>query len=465
MIQARTAENPRAFERQAGLLRWAYRPRLALWLFVVALVVRLALLGVTFRGNETVKFYDDAKIAINLVAGNGYAVDYTYRNFLLYEAVMTESGKLDNPITAGTRTTALKQPVYALFLAAVFWLAGTKNFLAVFLIHAVISSLTVSFLYLILKRASPLSALIVALGAIFYPPFMGHPVTVPESTTLHLFLIASLVLCLVKIREQASAALWALSGALGAIAILTEPIMMSFVGIALAYAAYLDRRELRVRATALAMSLVVMAMVLAPWLIRNYLVFDRFPLLKTGAMGHIFVWGLKYSGSGSWIPDEKIIELEKAGRALNEVEEEDAIQREVMASFPNHWVQYVTKEIPQHFAYLWWDTPDYWSDYSLRYLAGRRIPFLLLLCLALPQMWRTAAGLLKRTRQTLLGEVPEVSALMLLTVFTGVYSLVGAFHSRYRLPLELGLFILAAGTVKPYIEALAVRWTAPARTR
>jgi hypothetical protein len=435
------------------------------WVFLLALVVRLALLGVTFHGNEAVKFYDDAKIAINLVAGNGYSVDYTYRNFLLYEAVMTESGKLDNPITVGTRTTALKQPVYALFLAAVFLLAGTKNFLAVFLIHAVISSLTVSLLYLILKRASPLTALVVALGAVFYPPFMGHPVTVPESTTLHLFLIASLVFCLVQIRERASAALWALTGLLSAIAILTEPIMMSFVVIGLVYAAYLDRRELAVRATALAMSLVVMSIVLAPWLIRNYVVFDRFPLLKTGAMGHIFVWGLKYSGSGSWIPDEKIIELEKAGRSLNEVQEEDAIQREVMASFPSHWVEYVTSEIPQHFLYLWWDTPDYWYDYSLRYMAGRRIPFLLLLCLALPQAWRTAVGLLKRTRQTLLAEVPQVSALTLLVVFTGVYSLVGAFHSRYRLPLELGLFILAAGTLKPYVEALAGRWAAVGRNR
>ena len=86
------------------------------------------MLGTTFRGNDTVAYYDDAQIALNLVAGNGYSVIYQYRNWLLYEAVL-KTAKLDAPVVTGTRTTALKQPAYALILAGLFSCCGVKNFL------------------------------------------------------------------------------------------------------------------------------------------------------------------------------------------------------------------------------------------------------------------------------------------------------------------------------------------------
>src|SRR5439155_10338208 len=158
--------------------------------FVVALVLRLAILGVTFRGNDAVYYYDDAQIALNLIEGKGYSVSYQYRNWLLYEALL-KGAKLDNPVVDGTRATALKQPANALLIAALFYCFGPKNFLIVFVINAVFSALTVSLLFLCLRPNVPVTALLAALGAAIYPPFAFHAVTVPESTAPLLFLIAA----------------------------------------------------------------------------------------------------------------------------------------------------------------------------------------------------------------------------------------------------------------------------------
>src|SRR5215475_3489890 len=93
--------------------------------FTTALVLRLTTLISTFPGNGSVHYYDDAIIALNLVAGNGYSITYQFRNYLFYEAILNE-GKttLEAPILTGTRSTAIKQPAYPLLMAALFYSFG-----------------------------------------------------------------------------------------------------------------------------------------------------------------------------------------------------------------------------------------------------------------------------------------------------------------------------------------------------
>jgi hypothetical protein len=423
------------------------------YIFGVALLLRLIVLIVTFPGNDAVLYFDDAKIALNLIGGKGYSVSYEYRNWLLYESVL-KTAKLEDPVIEGTRTTALKQPAYSLLLAGLFYCFGPKNFLVVFLVHAIISSLTVSLLFLCLRQTAPFSALAVALGTTIYPPFIAHAVMVPESTTLLLALIAAFWLCLIKIRNRASWLLWVMGGAIGGLMILTEPITLPFVGISLCYGAFLDYRSLPNRLAAFAMAIAVTLLILSPWLIRNYLVFERFPVFKSGGLGHIFNYGLHFSGKGSWISDERIVALEKAGRNLTELEEEEAIQQELRSLFPSHWREYVTYNIPHHFLHLWLDVPRYLKDYSIKSLIGRRIPYLLLLGFALPHLLRTMSRLVRQPRATLYSALPEVAALTLIATCTVPYSLLGAFHSRYRLPIELGLFIFASTTMQSVMESV-----------
>src|SRR5437764_11682081 len=96
-----------------------------------------------------------------------------------------------------------------------------------------------------------------------------------------------------------------------------------------------------------------------------------------------------------------MVALEKAGRNLSELDEDEAIRRELRSMFPSHWREYLTYDIPYHFLHLWWDVPRYLKNYSVSYMAGRRIPYLLLLGLALPHLLRTIARLVRQPRATL----------------------------------------------------------------
>jgi len=190
-------------------------------------------------------------------------------------------------------------------------------------------------------------------------------------------------------------------------------------------------------------------------LTRNYIVFHRFPVLKSG-MGLVLNWGLHVSGNGTWIPETRLVEMEQQARTLTELEEDEVFRRELISRFPSHWREYVFSEIPKHFGYLWWDVPRYWNDYSTRYLVGRRIPFVLLFCFAVPQLLAAVARLWRAPSHTLQRETTTVAAFMLLAVFTAVYTVFGAFHSRYRFPLELALCVFAAGTLASLLVRLRV---------
>jgi 4-amino-4-deoxy-L-arabinose transferase-like glycosyltransferase len=420
-------------------------------LFIGALVLRLSVLAVTFKGNDAVLYYDDAQIALNILGGHGYSVTYQYRNWLLYESVLTTT-KLRDPVVPGFRTTALKQPLNALILTGMFAGFGEKNFLAVFLLHALISSATVCLLFLSLRRTAPQTALLLSIGAAAYPSFVVHTMTVPESTTLILFLIAALWYWMTNPPANPSWTYWGLGGTIGGLAVLTEPVMSPFVGLTVCLAAALSQGTRKVQLLSAATAIVVASIVVSPWLARNYVVFDRFPVLKSGSFGHIFNWGLHFSGKGSWISEERLVALEQAGRQMSELEEEEAIARELRAQLPKFWLQYATYDIPHHFLHLWWDVPRYWNNYSLSYLLGRRLPYVVILIFALPEIAGLISRLWRRSLDTVRQEPVKVSALILFATTTAVYSIFGAFHSRYRLPLELGLLVFAASTLQRMVH-------------
>src|SRR5207253_1850472 len=130
-------------------------------------------------GNEHVAYFDDAKIALNVTAGRGYSIDFSYRNWLFYEVFMKHE-QLRSAITDGVKPTASKQPLYPLLLSLVFLCFGAKNFFVVFVLHALLSAATSVILFLAFRRVSNLIGIIMGVGAGVYPSFVVHSVTTPE---------------------------------------------------------------------------------------------------------------------------------------------------------------------------------------------------------------------------------------------------------------------------------------------
>src|SRR5215467_4879396 len=252
--------------------------KVAIVIFLLALFLRVVALGMTFHGNESVVPFDDAKIALNLIDGRGYSIDFNYRNWLFY-GVFLKQEKLVEPIMEGVKPTASKQPAYPIFLWILFRFFGARNYLAVFLVHAVLSALTAVILFLALKHHARPIAVIAAVGVACYPPFVFHSITTPESTTLLLCLVALLLLALMESGQRGSVKSWIAIGVLGGVIILTEPVMSLFVALCLGYRAHLGvlRGEQGV-VKRLVLGFVIIALLLSPWLVRNYVVFGRFPV-------------------------------------------------------------------------------------------------------------------------------------------------------------------------------------------
>jgi 4-amino-4-deoxy-L-arabinose transferase-like glycosyltransferase len=424
-------------------------------IFSLAFVLRLLVLLLTFHGNNNVTYFDDGKIALNLVAGRGYSIDYNYRNHLFYE-VFLKHGQLKEPVTVGVKPTASKQPLYPLVLALFFICFGPKNFLAVFLFHAVIASVTSVILFLTFQKISDLAGILIGLGTAVYPSFVFHSVTTPESTTLLLFLIALYLMSIFRVHAAQSNWWWINLGLIGGLMVLTEPVTLPFVLLSLCCVTFVlySRKQ---NVAGFAAALVIFLLVQVPWLARNYFVFHRFPVTKS-VVGVVFNWGLDQSGRGTWISDDRLITLEYEGRYKSELEEDEAIRRELIRLFPFHLTEYLTADMPRNFAHFWWEVERYWDDRSIGYLAGRLLPYVLLLITALPAilrlLWRLATDGIEALDQLLL----QTCALLLIVTYTAVYSVFGAYMSRYRFPVELALFVFSVELLALVLTSVVPRF-------
>ncbi len=142
-------------------------------LFCLAVGIRLLAIAATFKGNDKVLYWEDVSIGRNLVRGNGYSLDTEWRTRMVYGNLVQDiEKKIQDPVIGGARPTTLKQPVFPFLIAAVFYVFGSGNFLALFLVHSVIAGLTAVTFFLTFRSHSTLIGLVFSLGFAFYPPFI-----------------------------------------------------------------------------------------------------------------------------------------------------------------------------------------------------------------------------------------------------------------------------------------------------
>jgi hypothetical protein len=226
--------------------------------------------------------YDD--IAKNLAAGNGFSMSYEY----LLEG--------DRPADGGSAATARRPPLYPLYLAAFYATLG-QNYAVVLVAQAFLGTLF-CFLVFLLARATdgrPVALLALGLCAV-HPSFVRYCGLLLTET---MFLVLTVGAFLAGYLAIERGGFWrsALAGALGALATLCRPTAMFFlplhiclvwighrwwrgrdagiVGEASAdrVGARKKKRSWRREAGAYA---VIFCLILAPWVVRNLVVFDAF---------------------------------------------------------------------------------------------------------------------------------------------------------------------------------------------
>jgi 4-amino-4-deoxy-L-arabinose transferase-like glycosyltransferase len=412
-----------------------------LYLFLFALLTRLVVLGIVYEDKSHVRYFEDVGIAINLLEGRGYVLNFSM---------------LGEPVPL--RPTAAKPPVYPVMVAAVFFVSGVKQFLALFVVHAFLAALTCVFLYLSIDKFSHSKAFIAAAAFAAYLPFVHHSVTVPESTTLTLFLISLFVYALMNLDGSFPQRRWIGVGILSGILALTEPVTVPFIVLSLFYAAYVNFRE----NTLLQMSIAVAVFMatIAPWSLRNYLAFNEFVFIKSS-----FGASLKDSlyRSGMRLPKDEYQSLVKKAHGMNEVKEDQAIKDALVSWIRANPGSYL-RQLPRNFINFWWATERYKNDRSASYIVGRKIPYVLLLIVSVPSLlWRLSqvrkTGQLRRR-----ANLYYYSMLILICSYTAIYTLIGSWNIRYHFPVEMALLVFFAATVDYVAGKLGVPSTASSLT-
>lgn len=218
--------------------------------FIVSLILSLLAKEPIPEGDS----YTYDMIGVNIAAGNGYK---------------DENGEL----------TMQREPIYPLFLSAVYKIFGHRYFPAQIL-QIILFLLTVILVYGIAeiifdKQIALYSMAITA----FFPTLINYPAYI-LSETLATFLLALFVYLCMKIYHKEKLKYYILAGAALGVLTLCKAMMMLFIFILLIWVTFIcktreinNRKILKAGIMALVYAVIVMS-----WMYRNYTVFGSFSL-------------------------------------------------------------------------------------------------------------------------------------------------------------------------------------------
>ncbi len=261
------------------------------FIVLVALVLRLATIGIghTYRitpRRDNFQFgWEMGRIARSLAEGHGFS----------------------SPTDLPTGPTAWAPPVYPILLAAVFKALGVytrASAVAILALNSVFAALTTLVLYRIGTRlfgagAARWAAWIWAL----FPYAIYWPVRVVWETSLSALLLSAILLQTLRLCETPRLRLGACLGLLWGVTALTNPTLLSFLPLSLAWIAYRTGARRAHAVSAAAIALVICLAVIAPWLLRNYRVFHQFVFIRDNFWMELHLANNPRSG-GFWTRSE-----------------------------------------------------------------------------------------------------------------------------------------------------------------
>ncbi len=370
-------------------------------LLIACCVLALLRIGYVTLGSAEVLHMEDYDIAQSLVHGDGF----------------TQS------LTSGP--TAVKAPLYPLFLASILYVAPVGGLLFAALLQHLLLSFAPYVVYKALngwvdEKAAILSAWIL----LCHPSYWVYPNTLEATNLFVPGAIACLWFVRTRLEAQRSAPVDmhdALCAAALAALCLVQPVVLPFV---LAALFVIIRRRKH------GFLLVLVALVVwTPWTLRNERQFQRVIPFKSP------VWMNVYEGFGvqsHGLPSLALVDsattqrIDSLRRVQSDVEMETEYKQVCIRILQDHPMQYLKKCVVQVWRY--WSFPPRYREsmWSFSFLGGRVVPEMLLsLACVLGILWRPIRQ--QRIVQWI------VVALIYVTL---VYALTQTQNIRFKLDVE-----------------------------
>lgn len=255
--------------------------------------------------------------------------------------------------------TVFITPVFPMFAAAFFKIFGPGfiGLQAVRIAQAVLSSITLLYLYLIGKKIFNENIAVIAVFLMaFYPPnitAVGFFLT----ETLFTLLLYMLVYHYVSALEQEKLMPYVLCGVIWGIAALCRPTIALLPGAFVFYDLFIRRTDFRrVFRTGAAMALAFIV-VMSPWWVRNFLVLGEFiPLAESSGNPMLQGTYINYDQS-----NPTIYKMQDTERKQNQEEMRVAILR-IRQEFKDNFRDYL-RWYTIGKTYLLWRDPFYWREF------------------------------------------------------------------------------------------------------
>ncbi|HHT9111837.1 MAG: glycosyltransferase family 39 protein [Planctomycetes bacterium] len=423
------------------------KKKIMLVIFIAALLLRIIFIigiGVVVKNPLLKEDFEYGVIARSLIKTGRYSAP-----------ILEVSGRGEpKKETHNYRPTGNQLPFYPLVLAMVYSISSNQlSFWVVTFLQAIISALTCIVIYLIgLKLFNRKAAMIAGIISVIYPLFLIHTARiVPE--TFFTFWLSLTALHLLLLKDVPSLKHQLISGILLGITLLNSNVIVPvipFIGIWLFWLAGTwkekVKRVLLVMATAF--------LIVSPWVIRNYIVFKEFPLMKTTSGINLCLGnnpratGTFFLPTGEPMEDLILTEAWYKGHALSETKQDKILYDEAMVYVkenPQHYARLILKR----FYYFTWFPPDnLLSKEGRLYKKLFKIPYGFILM-------SSAIGItlfLKRnSRDTFL-----LCAIILSVV--ALYSIFIVGHVRYRMPIEPYMIIFSAYTINAIFEKTSAHY-------
>lgn len=346
------------------------------FIVLVALLLRLLVItvGHTYRitpRRDHFQFgWEMGRIARSLASGHGFA----------------------NPTDLATGSTAWEAPLYPFLLAGVFKLFGIYTHAAAWVIlalNSLFSALTCLAVYRVGERMfGSQPARWAAWTWALFPYAIYWPVRVVWETSLSALLLSLAILLALRLEEKPCRRDWLLLGLLWGGIALTNPTLLSFLPFSLAWLWWRWRgRSAGVLANML-MSLALCALVVTPWLVRNYRVFGQFVFIRDNFGLEIHTANNPKS-SGMWTRSEhpgndpEAMHTFAAMGELPYMKAEQHAAFEFISAHPGEFADFFAERI----FYFWGGNPQMMLVRSWNLAPARHLAFLLSSLAAFAGLW------------------------------------------------------------------------------
>jgi 4-amino-4-deoxy-L-arabinose transferase-like glycosyltransferase len=223
---------------------------------------------------------------------------WIFENLSIAGRIATGQG-FSSPFNLETGPTAWIAPAYPFFLATVFKIFGLYSTISmgvIFALQCMMAGVTGIAIHALARRTigAPLGWWAAWIWTVS-PFFFRWPTTWIWDFTASALLLALLLIMTLDLAEAGNTKRWLGLGALWGLAALTNPALLSVLPFTMAYAAYINRRAGRQWLRGLSLASVLSAAIIAPWLIRNEIVFGHPVFLRSNYWFEFHLGNYHYS--------------------------------------------------------------------------------------------------------------------------------------------------------------------------